>query len=76
MRTTLEDRVIEYMKEYGGITSMDAFRDLGVTRLSAVIFTAKKHGHEIETTWESSRNRYGDPVSFVRYSLKGEGKAS
>lgn len=35
-------RVLDYMREYGSITSLEAFRDLGITRLSGVIFDLRK----------------------------------
>lgn len=73
---TQENAVIDYMTRFGSITSMDAFMDLGVTRLAAVIFNIKEHGHKVDTEWEATTNRYGNPVSFVRYSLKDEGKVS
>lgn len=73
-RTTLADRVLQYMKEFGSITSYEAFRELGVTRLSAAIFILKKKGIDICTKMEQSKNRYGDTVYFARYSLVEEEK--
>lgn len=40
--------VLDYIREFGSITPVDAFRDLGVTRLAAKIFELKKDGHDIE----------------------------
>ena len=70
MRTTHCDRVVDYINEFGSITSLDAFRDLGVTRLSAVVFDLKKKGIPIETQFESSKNRWGDTTNYARYSFK------
>ena len=67
---TQRERVLDYIKEYGSITSLEAFRDIGCTRLSAVIFDLKAEGHEIEKEFETKRNRWGEKVSFARYSLK------
>ena len=58
------------MQDFGSITSFEAFKDLGVTRLSAVIFDMKRDGIEIYGKMETSKNHYGDAVSFKRYSLK------
>ena len=69
-RVTQKDRVLQFIKEKGSITSLDAFRELGCTRLSAVIFNLKEEGYEFDTKFESRKNRWGDPVSFARYSLK------
>ena len=66
---THKDRVLKYMRDFGSITSWEAFKELGVTRLSAVIFNLKRDGHEIASEKESTRNRYGDRVSFSRYRL-------
>lgn len=70
MRKTHCDRVLDYINEFGSITSLDAFKDLGVTRLSAVVFDLKKKGIPIETQFESSKNRWGDTTNYARYSFK------
>ena len=67
-----QDRVLSYMQAYGSISSWEAFRDLGVTRLAAVIFKIKRNGHAITTKTETAKNRYGEAVHFARYILGGE----
>lgn len=67
-----QDRVLSYMQAYGSISSWEAFRDLGVTRLAAVIFKIKRQGHTITTKTETAKNRYGEAVHFARYILGGE----
>lgn len=52
-----KQRVLDYMTEFGSITSLEAFRDLGVTRLSAVVFDLKAEGHDIDTKQEHGTNR-------------------
>lgn len=73
-RVTQTDRVLQYMKVYGSITTWNAFTDLGITRLSAKIFDLKKLGYKIEAVRETGKNRYGDKVNYCRYSLKEEQK--
>lgn len=72
MRVTLEDRVLEYLKENGSITPREALNECGSMRLSAVIFNLKKDGYDIETEMETSKNKWGDKVSYARYVLKEE----
>ncbi len=48
-RETHKTRLLDYLKKYGSITSLEAIRDLGNTRLSASIFVLKDEGHNIET---------------------------
>lgn len=62
-------RIFEYMKTHDGITSMEAFKLFGVTRLSAIIFYLRKKGHDITNEKRRSENKYGEPVMFVRYHL-------
>lgn len=65
--------VLDYITEFGSITPIDAFRDLGITRLSAVVFNLREEGHDIEKVIETSKNRFGNRTRYVRYSFgKGE----
>ena len=64
--------VLNYMQEHGSITSMDAFNDLGITRLSGRIFDLKKLGYGIKSTMEKSVNKRGKEVKYARYSLVQE----
>lgn len=64
-----QERVLRYMNEFGSISSLEAFKDLGVTRLAAVIFDLKKNGVKIESKMESCKNRYGESVHFSRYCV-------
>ena len=65
------DRVLEYINEFGSITPLEAFRDLGYTRLSAAIFELKRAGYNIITERKTGKNRRGQLVSYASYSLGG-----
>ena len=68
-----QDRVLSYMQAYGSISSWEAFRDLGVTRLAAVIYKLKNDkGVTITAKMETGKNRRGEAVHFARYILGGE----
>ena len=62
-------RIIDYMKSHKGITSMDAFTDLGITRLSARIKELRESGYNISTIMIDGINRYGEPVRYGLYKL-------
>ena len=65
--------VLDYITEFGSITPIDAFRDLGVTRLAAKVFELKKDGHDIDKVIETGKNRFGNRTRYARYSFgKGE----
>ena len=68
-----KEMVLDYIREFGSITPIDAFRDLGITRLSAVVFNLREEGHNIEKVIETGRNRFGNQMRYARYSFgKGE----
>lgn len=69
MKITQKDRIINYIREFGSISSWEAYQDLGITQLGARIDQLKKDGHEFKTEWETKKNRYGETVSFKRYYL-------
>lgn len=54
----------------GGITSLGAFGEFGITRLSAIIHTLRhREGMNIVSVSEKITNRYGEKVIFKRYLL-------
>jgi len=65
-----EKRTIEWLKSHKGITSKEAFTELGNTRLSATIFNLREDGWNIASTKESGLNRFGETTHYVRYILK------
>ena len=68
-----KNMVLDYITEFGSITSLDAFRDLGITRLSAIVFRLKDEGHDINKAIEIGKNRFGNRTRYARYSFgKGE----
>ena len=67
---TQNEMVLQYIKDFGSISSLEAFKDLGITRLSGRIFDLKEMGHNLERKDESSLNRYGKKVTYGRYFLK------
>lgn len=68
------DMVVDYINEFGSITSLDAFREFGATRLSGIIYNLKKQGYKIKSVDEGSLNRYGRMVYYARYSFEEEEK--
>lgn len=65
---TQREEVLSYMMENGGITSMEAFRKLGITRLSARIYELRELGYPIENQ-RITKKRNGVTVSYDRYVL-------
>lgn len=66
---TQKQRLLDYLYEGNTVTTLDAFRKLGITRISAVVYDLKKDGHNLITERVSVKNRYGEKCSVCRWSL-------
>ena len=69
MKINQRERILNYMKEFGSISSLEAFSDLGITRLAARIAELEHQGIHINRTQQSMLNRYNEKTIFTRYSL-------
>lgn len=69
MKTQTQE-IIRYMHDHGSITSMEAFTEIGCTRLSARIADIKTLGYIVGSKRETHKNRYGRKVSYGRYWLE------
>lgn len=69
MKTTQKQRIINYIREFGSITDLEASKELGIQQFGARIFDLKKDGYEFKTEWESSTNRFGERTDYKRYYL-------
>ena len=68
MKKTQAERVLDYIREFGSITQLEALRDLGVMRLASRISDLRKDGYMIEGETEAVENRYGEKCYIKRYS--------
>ena len=64
------ERILDYIAEQGSITQLDALREFGCMRLASRISDLKRQGIPIKRTMESAKNRYGEPISYARYTIK------
>ena len=70
-RDNQRKRIIEYIKQYGSITTYDAFKDLGIACLPKRISELKEEGYVFRIVAEANKNRFGEPVNYNRYFLAG-----
>lgn len=68
MKKTQAERILEYIREFGSITPLEAIRDIGCYRLSARISDLRKQGYKINSTPVNVKNRYGGTSRVARYS--------
>ena len=71
-KVTKKQRVLDAMRGHGSISPFYAFNSLGETRLAATIFNLKKDGHVITSITERGKNKFGDEITFSRYTLVKE----
>ena len=65
----MRERVLSYIKEFGSITTYQAFIDLGCTRLSEYIRQLRLE-YNIADEWIKTTNRYGEQVQYKKYWLE------
>ena len=69
MKISQKDRIINYIRQFGSITDLEATKDLGILQFGTRLHELKKDGYKFRTEWETSKNRYGEDVCFKRYYL-------
>lgn len=64
------ERIEQYMRDFGGITQLEALSDLGVMRLASRISDMRRNGIRITSKTIQVRNRYGEICHIKRYELE------
>ena len=70
MKSTQCQKVLAYLREFGSITQLQALQDIGCMRLASRISDLRGQGYAIGRRIKTSKNRYGDSVSFAEYYLE------
>lgn len=66
---TQNQRIVQYMRDFGSITPMEAFEKLGITKLATRIGEIARGGQAVTRRMVTEKNRYGETIRFMRYSL-------
>ncbi len=61
--------IIAHLRKYKSITSNEAIKRYGATRLSGIIFILQEKGFGIETEMTQGKNRYGHISNYAIYHL-------
>ena len=62
------DRILQYIKDFGSITQLEAI-SIGCMRLASRVSELKKQGYNIEGDFVPVKNRYGELSHIKRYRL-------
>lgn len=66
---TQTEQIRHHLTERGSITSLEAVKLYGITRLAARIYDLKAHGLEVEGRMIDVQNRHGQTVQVKEYYL-------
>lgn len=68
-KATQNQRILDYMVKFGGITQLEALGDLGVMRLASRISDLRRAGHDIKSETITVKNRFEEECHVAKYSL-------
>lgn len=71
-KTNKTMEVLKRLDEHGSITSMEAIKLFGATRLSSIIHRLRKRGYDIETLMVEGTDRYGNYMQYGKYLYHGK----
>ena len=66
---TQTERILRHMEACGSITPLEAMEDYGIMRLASRINELRREGVPIRREMVAGRNRFGEAVTFARYSI-------
>ena len=66
---TQVEKVLDHMRRFGSITTLEAFINYGITRLASRIHEIRKMGIKIVVEHVAVKNRSGETVHVARYKL-------
>ena len=69
MKVNQKQRILDYIKQFGSITSKDAYVDLGITQLGARIDGLERDGYSFVKKKKKGKNRFDEEVTYKRYYL-------
>lgn len=66
-----KDQILRYLETHDSITPMEAFSELGITKLATQISLMRRlDGIKFKREMIHSTNRYGKPCRYMKYSLE------
>ena len=62
------DAILWHLKTYGSITSYEAIKEYGATRLADLIYKHKKNGYDIDSIPLTKKTRFGRNTTIAQYT--------
>ena len=70
-KPTQNERILDYIAEFGSITQLEALQDLGIMRLASRISDLKRLGYPIDSKVIEVKNRFGEACHVKSYYTGG-----
>lgn len=64
---TQKEAIMWHLQTYGNITSWEAIKEYGATRLSGIIFNLRKEGYDIISKNMEVKTRFGRNTTIAKY---------
>jgi len=71
MGKTQHQLITQYCKDFGSISPMESFKDLGITKLATRVSEMQVNGFQFVKTKESTKTRFGGNANYKRYKIVG-----
>ena len=71
MKKTQKELIEKHLLKKGKITSWEAFKRYGITRLSHIIYVLRRK-YDIISVSTTKKNRYGHYCTYSTYTLKND----
>ena len=68
---TQEEALLQWFKFHESILPKQAWEQLGIYRLSAIVYRLKRRGHQIDTVLVKVSGKYGE-TPVAKYVYKGK----
>lgn len=72
MKKTQKELIEKHLLKKGKITSWEAFKRYGITRLSHIIYLLRKEDYNIKSVRTTKKNRYGHYCTYSTYTLEND----
>jgi len=59
--------ILWHLGEYGSITSYEAIKEYGITRLAHIIYVHRKDGYTIDSIPLQKKTRFGRTATIAKY---------
>lgn len=72
---TQKEQILNHLQDGKAITSLEAWQEYGISRLSNIIFKLRGEGYDIKSKLMKTMNRFGATCWVSKYVMEDEDDA-